>query len=111
MREITEHRITKAERRTSFAVIGIKGAIEFWFTDYQGQKYGGVEQHNREPEDYQKENDPREYCDLLSGKCWHDGSSLYAKEYFIPLYENVGEMAVFRKLEAEYFSRYYPDGD
>ncbi len=108
----------KNERQTVFAVIGDKGAIHFWFSecsqtskDVFGQsKYGGVEMHSRVPLSYSKEEPDHENCWLLNAPCWHDGSSLYAEETYIPKYEYCESMNDFepmwRALECEYERRF-----
>lgn len=45
-------------------------------------------------------------CPLTGGRCWHDGTSLYAQEWVWPVakdyLKNGGHDAVFRLLEGEY---------
>jgi hypothetical protein len=111
---------TRATDKTyGWAVVGPHGAIEFWFTDRgQGADYyrylGGVETHQRKPFEYSsdKEAPDHDKCDVLSGPCWYDGTSLWAMEYWIPevlRYDNwqeAEELFVFPTLERTYKGRW-----
>lgn len=85
-----------------FAVVGDLGAMEFWmFTDHPD--LGGVEAHRRDPSEYQDDRSKHDDCPLLDGApCWHDGTSLWASEHWIPLYQQCGEEWVWAELEARY---------
>lgn len=73
-------------------------------------RLGGIEEHRREPSDYQDPEKPsHEDCRLI-GRCWHDGSSLYASEVLIPILEQSGEDAIWRQLEIEYHERFESKG-
>lgn len=49
-------------------------------------------------------------CPLTGGRCWHDGTSLYASEHVWPMvkgYLQLGEHEfIFRRLEGEYDSHF-----
>ena len=76
-----------------WSVEGANGGIHLHITDLgekiTNERYsGGIEYHYRTPPDYMKEDAPSHHnCFLLGGPCWHDGSSLQASEYWVPLWE------------------------
>lgn len=91
--------------RTDWAVIGERGAVHFWKFNHH-PRLGGVEEHRKEPADYQRGDRPsHDVCFLLDGPCWHDGSSLYADTFF-PILENQGEEEIYIKLADEYRARF-----
>ena len=46
---------------------------------------GGVEYHWREPPPHMNDRPPSHSdCQLLNSNCWHDGSSTYAMESYLP---------------------------
>lgn len=88
-----------------WAVVGPEGAIEFWMMpEMRGLKLGGVETHRRTPFEYSlhKEIPDHDHCAVLDGPCWHDGTSLWASEHWIPMYEACGEEWVWLELEKTY---------
>lgn len=88
-----------------FAVIGERGAIEFhYFLDSVGSGHltGGVETHSRQPRDYDRPEPHFDKCWTLNGPCWTDGSSLWAEEYWIPMFLALGEPWVWERLEERY---------
>lgn len=99
---------------TRWIVVGKEGAVDFHcshtdFADCQSPwpqslgRTGGLEVHYSVPPDYMRDKAPHhEHCWILGGKCWHDGSSLYASEVLIPLLERDGEEAIWRQLQHEY---------
>jgi hypothetical protein len=90
---------------TRWCVVGPDGAVDFWFF-HSTPTLGGIEEHRRIPPSYRKDGPDHEQCHLLTGPCWHDGSSLYASEVLIPLYQNYGEDALGQQLEREYRERF-----
>jgi hypothetical protein len=96
---------------TRWCVVGPAGAVDFHCTNEPvkgwSERVGGLEEHRRAPAYYQNAESPsHEHCSLLNGKCWHDGSSLYASEFIIPFYEQSGEEALWPLLEGEYRRRF-----
>ena len=96
-----------SDDQIGWAVVGDKGAIEFWmFTSEEMMRMdlGGVETHRRTPFEYsQSDTTPdHDHCVLLDGPCWHDGTSLWAAEYWIPMYRTCGEDWVWQELESTY---------
>lgn len=99
--------------RHDWFVIGRKGAIHLHIND-SGPEYGysaGLECHYRSPPDYMENDAPsHDECWVLKCPCWHDGTSLYAQEFFLPIWQispNDHE-AMFRLLEREYEKRFSP---
>lgn len=100
---------------TRWCVIGPAGAIDFHMNQQplpNGMGWiGGIEEHRRTPAKYQEWRRPdHAACWLLEGPCWHDGSSLYASDYLIPLYHALGEDGLWRQLEQEYRDRFEAAG-
>ena len=105
MSEHLERRKIQNHGETRWCVIGARGAVDFHCMDEPGPfgRIGGVEHHMRTAPDYY-EGKPADHTDcwLLGGPCWHDGTSLYATEFMIPLLEREGEDALWLQLEREY---------
>lgn len=75
--------------RHNWSLVGPVGAINFHVSLHE--KYdpsAGLEIHRYAPADYQRHDAPSHLdCDLTGGRCWHDGTSLYASESLWPLIE------------------------
>lgn len=95
---------------------GPEGGIHFHAIVSPTSAYGpscGLEVHRCEPADYQKGDAPHHInCPVTGGRCWHDGTSLYATETLWPMFEswlkNGDHPMIFLRLEIEYdnhFSR------
>ena len=98
--------------RVEFLVIGEPGAVHFWVAqsgapEISGPIYGGVEYHHASPPDYMADrpatNNP---CHFLGKPCWHDGTSLWASEHWIPNFVNNGQEWVFLNLEVLYLETF-----
>ncbi len=78
-----------------------------------GERYsGGIEIHYRHPPSYMDHEPPsHDECFLLKAPCWHDGSSLQASEYWIPLWltDPHNHERMFHLL-AQYFNKRRIDG-
>lgn len=93
--------------RHNWSLIGPKGALHFHASSTPN--YGtscGLEYHHTDGETYRPDAAPDHIdCPLTGGRCWHDGTSLYANEHLWPLIEGYlrhGEHeAIFRILESE----------
>ena len=61
----------------------------------------GLEIHFRTPPEYM-ENDPpsHDQCWLLKCPCWHEGTSLYAQERFLPMFIRGDDKAILQALVA-----------
>jgi hypothetical protein len=117
--EKLERRMMLNKHKWNFAVIGKKGAVHFWRFAPQGEEAflsdlervgAGIEQHSRTP--LCEENKPPDHqrCWLTEGPCWHDGSSLYAEEVYMPLWFSCNVHGdyepLWQMLEMEYSSRF-----
>jgi hypothetical protein len=101
--------------RHNWEIVGAKAAIHFSVCTYE-ERHNlfpacVLEFHYFSPPDYMKDNAPSHVdCKLAGGKCWHDGTSLYAFETLWPLvqpYLKHGEHeAIFRILEMEYENKF-----
>lgn len=93
-------------------LIGPIGAVSFRASLTPGYDPScGLEFHHTEAAHYRCEEAPDHVnCPLTGGRCWHDGTSLYATETVWPLikaYLRSGEHEqVFRLLEYEADSRF-----
>lgn len=100
--------------RHTWSFIGPRGGVHF-HVSILGE-YGdsaGIEYHCFEPRDYQRGDPPSHLdCWLTKGRCWHDGSSLYAIETIWPVVQSLlpggQHEAIFQYLECiadEQFAR------
>lgn len=99
---------------------GPNGGIHFHVGINRESQYppsAGLEIHRCEPADYQQGEDPHHInCPVTGGRCWHDGTSLYATETLWPMFEmwlkDGNHKFIFRSLEEEYEDRFSlrPDG-
>lgn len=100
-------------------VVGKSGALDFHCTRGDSEvarrfgRSGGVEFHYRQPTSYMAADygSTHEHCWILQGPCWHDGTSLWASEHWIPLLEREGEDGVWAELERQYRRHEWPTGD
>ena len=93
--------------------VGPKGAVHFHASIVDGYPPScGLEIHYCEPPAYMADSAPSHLnCPLTGGRCWHDGTSLYAVETLWPRisdYLKIGDHeSVFKILRNEYISRFY----
>lgn len=109
------HRWPFSEERR-YVAEGRFGAVEFWVRDLQhpaaaecGRWSAGFETHSPTPTECRPPAHGE--CWALSGRCcWHDGSSLYAEESWLPawLRNPHDHHAIFRRLAEEYMRRFEP---
>ena len=87
-------------RSQGWAAVGEHGGVEFWFDEHDRiGKLGGVETHwSHDPPDYMDGGPHHTDCEVTGGNCWHEGTSLWASEHWIPMYERFGEAWVREKL-------------
>jgi len=100
-----QHKKGTTDGRHWWAVVGDLGGVHFWYSEskHDGQKYGGVEWHWRErTEDYHTETPSHDDCWVIGGPCWHDGTSLYADEVYIPMVGHVDDDVIYRFLATDY---------
>lgn len=94
---------------------GPDGGIHFHVTIQKDAKYppySGLEIHRCAPAEYQKGDAPHHLdCPVTGGRCWHDGTSLYATETLWPMFSvwlaDGDHDSIFRRLEREYDERFY----
>lgn len=74
-------------------------ALEFvtWKTDTVMTDIAGLEFHIS----HDKLEPNRKSCLLLGKPCYHDGTSLWASEYWLPLYKSLSEESFFEHLEVQ----------
>lgn len=87
----------------SWELVGPNGAIHFHVSMTPGYEPScGLEYHHLSGDGAPNHID----CPLTGGRCWHDGTSLYAGEYVWPQVEaslKIGDHeTIFRTLEYEY---------
>ena len=89
---------------------GPEGGIHFHVSISKSGDYPpgcGLEVHRCAPAHSQRGEAPHHIdCPVTGGRCWHDGTSLYASETLWPMFEQwlrEGDHAsIFRALEGEY---------
>jgi hypothetical protein len=85
------------------------GGLHVHITEGEPDWYGGIEVHYRTAPDYMKHSAPSHHdCPVLGGICWHDGSSLQAREHWIPMWQGCGgdHDFMFRMIDAELRERF-----
>ena len=94
---------------------GPEGGIQFTATIYH-RPACGLEIHRCTPAPHQQGEAPHHInCPITGGRCWHDGTGLYASETLWPTFEQRlregDHAAIFRTLEQEYDSRFHTGDD
>jgi hypothetical protein len=97
--------------RHEWSVLGPKAAVHFHISivpPYEAS--AGLEIHYFEPPTYMQDRAPSHVdCRYTGGRCWHDGTSLYATETLWPMIEPLlksgDHESVFRILESELTER------
>lgn len=76
----------------TWAIVGAEISVHLNIRPFKGMNNvlthsGGVEAHFRKPPPYRKGEAP-DYidCPYNNGLCWHDGTSSYASDVFIPMF-------------------------
>lgn len=74
-----------------WAIVGFGGGAHLHIRPYVRdgitEYSAGLEMHFAAPPVYSKDKAPSHVpCWLIKVPCWHDGTSLYAQEYFVPLF-------------------------
>jgi len=98
--------------RHQWSLIGPKGGLHFHINENKDfGDSGGLEFHSFEPLEHQKKDPPSHLdCWLLKGRCWHDGTSLYATETLWPMIKpmlrNGDHETIFKFLEREADNRF-----
>lgn len=95
-------------------IIGPRAALHFHVSIDPNDKYPptcGLEMHHFSPPEYMQDQAPSQLkCDLTGGRCWHDGTSLYASESLWPMIKPLlragNHEGVFQLLEGEYINRF-----
>lgn len=92
-----------------YIAIGAAGAVQLVIREYDdGECSAGLEIHYREAPDYMRGKAPsQERCWLLESPCWHDGSSLWAEDYWLPIWRHhkSNHREVLLRLSHEYGRR------
>ena len=77
----------------TWILVGEHGGMHLNIRGYKSDKSieysAGLETHYRKPPEYMKGKPPsHDECFILKTPCWHDGTSLYASEKYVPLFRN-----------------------
>ena len=100
----------------AFIVKDERGAIHFHFRIDQTPLFpedgrfscAGVETHYASAPDYMDGEAPsHENCWILGGPCWHDGTSLWASEHWLPHFRTSGTDWVWAELERRHKQEFY----
>ncbi len=92
-------------------IVGGKAAIHFNVSLYENDAACGLEFHYFEPPEYMKDEAPSFVnCTIAGGRCWHDGTSLYASETLWPIIKiylkDGNHDEIFKVLQSEYESKF-----
>lgn len=96
---------------------GPEGGVHFYASISKNKEFSpacGLEIHRCTPQRYQHGSAPHHInCPVTGGRCWHDGTSLYASETLWPRFENWlregNHRSIFLTLEMEYDNRFQED--
>ena len=96
----------------SFELIGARGGVHFHVSgphNYDGGEHwsAGIEVHHRVPINSEDTPPSHDKCWLLKAPCWHDGSSLWAQEEFLPVFMR-GDYALLFMMLADAADRKLP---
>ena len=99
--------------------VGGRGGIHLSITVYKDKELepsAGLEFHRKVSPDHPDDAPTHDVCWLLKTPCWHDGTSLYASEHFIPMWKAMphNHEGIFLQLAGEYrrhFAELDEDGD
>jgi hypothetical protein len=100
-----------------WSVVGAAGGLHLHITepkeDSQRRPHGGFEIHRRKPYGDSHDAPTHKDCWLVGGPCWHDGSSLWADEYWIPRWKNDPQDhdGMFERLRVEYANQFMRTDD
>lgn len=118
--KLTRKKFWSPDGRIEWCVTGEYGSLSFWaiavrpesITSFGETHYGGVESHYNEKSKPSYKGEPdRHDCAQNGGKCWHDGTSLWASEYWIPRVMPLGDEHIFSTLESYYDERMKPEAE
>lgn len=108
--------------RHKWTLVGPIGAVHFHASIHEGTAACGLEFHHTDRalllprfSPMTREAPAHLDCELTGGRCWHDGTSLYAMDTLWPRFElylkGGHHEEIFRSLEKEYEDRFERDGD
>ena len=88
--------------RYDYQIIGAKGGANLHISgphNYDGLDHwsAGLELHSRTPL-YEDRPPDHDECWLLKCPCWHDGTSSYAQDEFLPLFLQADHHRIFRRM-------------
>ena len=86
-------------------IVGARGGVHLsirpWKHKDVTEYSAGLECHFRTPPEYREDEAPSHVrCWLLEGPCWHDGTSTYAQEHFVPLFLQDDHDRIFHEMKA-----------
>ena len=100
--------------RKEWCVTGDLGSVSFWVQENVseiaikwGEKFfGGVEAHYnaKSKPDYMGDEPHHKVCHQNGAECWHDGTSLWAFEHWIPYILPYGQERIWQELMSAYKS-------
>ena len=93
----------------SYSLVGRYGGLSLNIREYKDTPSAGLEYHYRQPKDYMDDCPSHEKCHVINGPCWHDGTSLYARERYLPLFEAGYEDLIFSFMTSDANEAFYPD--
>lgn len=111
LERITEVRARDARNiDVAFIVKDARGAVHFHFRIDEtpsgfDERFScaGVETHYAAPPEYMRDQPPsQEHCQYLDAPCWHDGTSLWARDRWLPGFRIGGTEWVWTALERQH---------
>jgi len=89
--------------RHVWSVVGNEVSLHLHISKHEEFTNGGLEIHYRMPPVYMRDKPPsHNICAFIACPCWHDGSSSWASDYWIPLWEEgITHDEMFALLEVE----------
>lgn len=75
-----------------YQIVGRHGGVHLHIShwgDNPDDYTAGLEYHYRVPPDYMATKPPsHNQCFLLESPCWHDGTSMYAMDHYLPMHRS-----------------------
>lgn len=113
MAEVLTRRMHLSKEQWVFAVVGERGGVHFHIRPENPytrdeRPYAGIEIHRREP--IYPGQVSGGHCWLINTDCYHDGSTLVARDFYVPIFrrcEDSGDYEpLWKAVEAEYIRRF-----
>lgn len=91
----------------SYEIVGRFGALQLHIKEYENNLHAGLEIHYIQPLSHMRDVPSNMDCWLTKTPCWHNGTSLYAEEYFLPHFTRQNHQEMFDLLTQEADRHFY----